>query len=364
MGYKSFSEMFGYETPEEMVGTKVRDIYVDQADRKMLVERLEKKGAWKDFTSYCKKKNGERFYTERTSNMVKDDDGAPVRIEGVMRDITERKRRDDELRESEEHKRQLLNSLKEGIYQCEPGVEGTFTWVNQTCAEMFGYESPEEMIGTKVRDIYVDPDERRKLVETLEKDGICKHFESYCQRRDGTRFYMERTSQMIRNEEGTPLRIEGVIRDATNRKRLADELRESEEHKRQLLNSLKEGIYQCEPGVEGTFMWVNQTCAEMFGYESPEKMIGTKVRDIYVDPDERRKLVETLEKDGICRHFESLCKKKNGAHFSMECSSHIVRNEEGKPLRIEGVIRYARERKRPVVELKQTAEKSQSEKLF
>ncbi len=340
------AEMFGYESPEDLIGTKVRDIYVDQGDRKRLVERLEREGVWKDFTSYCIKENGEKFYTERTSNMVKDDDGIPVRIEGVIRDTTERKRLEDELRESEEHKRQLLDSLKEGIYQCEPGVEGTFTWVNKAGAEMFGYESPEEMIGTKVRDIYVDPDDRRKLVEKLEREGICRHFESFCKRKDGERFYMGRASHLIRNEEGKPARIEGVLRDTTERKRREDKLRESEEHKRQLLDSLKEGIYQCEPGVEGTFTWVNKAGAEMFGYESPEDMIGTKVRDIYVDPDDRRKLVEKLEKEGICRHFESLCKKKNSAHFYMERTSHMIRNEEGKPARIEGIFRDITDRKK------------------
>ena len=127
------------------------------------------------------------------------------------------------MRESEEHKRDLLNSLKEGIYQCEPGAEGVFTWINQAGAEMFGYKSPEEMIGTKAKDIYVDPDDRRKLVEKLEKEGICRNFESFCKRKGGTRFYMERASHMIRDEAGKPVRIEGIIRDTTERKRLGDE---------------------------------------------------------------------------------------------------------------------------------------------
>ncbi len=352
---KVFAEMFGYETPEEMIGTKVRDIYVDQDDRKTLVERLKKVGAWKDFTSHCRKKNGETFHTERTSNMVVDNNGLPVRIEGVIRDTTARKKMEDELRESEEHKRQLLDSLIDGIYQCEPGVEGKFTWVNQACAEMFGYEAPEDMVGTKVKNIYVNPEDRKKLVEKLEKDGICRHFESFCQRRGGERFYMGRSSQLIRNEEGKPIRIEGILRDTTARKRLHDELRESEEHKRQLLNSLKEGIYQCEPGVEGTFKWVNQACSEMFGYESPEDMVGTKASNIHVDPDDRKTLVEKLEKDGICRHFESFCKKKNGAHFYMELTSHMIRNVEGKPTRIEGVIRDTTERKKLEDALKKNA---------
>ena len=352
---QAFAEMFGYESPKDMVGTKVKDIYVDQGDRKRLVERLETDGTWKDFTSYCIRKNGKKFHTERTSNMVKDDDGIPVRIEGAIRDTTERKRVEDELRESEKQKRELLDSLQEGIYQCETGIEGVFTWVNQACAEMFGYESPEEMIGTKVKDIYVDPEDRKKLVEKLNNEGVCRHFESFCKRKNGERFFMGRATHLIRDEEGKPVRIEGVLRDTTERKRQEDGLRESEEQKRQLLDSLQEGIYQCEPGVEGVFTWVNHACAEMFGYESPEEMIGTKVKDIYIDPEDRKKLAEKLGNKGVCRHFESFCKKKNGERFYMGRVSHLIRDEEGKPVRIEGVLRDTTERKRLEDELRESA---------
>ncbi|MCP4273666.1 MAG: PAS domain S-box protein [Gammaproteobacteria bacterium] len=342
----AFAEMFGCKSSNEMIGTKVRDIYFDPDDRKRLVEKLENEGISWNFESLCKKKNGASFNTERTSKMIRDDSGKPVRIEGIIRDTTRRKKLESELRESEGHKRDLLDSLKEGIYQSEPGVEGVFTWANQACAEMFGYNSPDEMIGTKVMDIYVDFEDRRKLVKLLEEDGICRHFESYCKRKDGTHFYTVRSSHMVKDETGKSVRIEGIIRDITEQKKLQDELMESEQHKRQLLNSLKEGIYQCEPGVEGTFTWVNQACAEMFGYGSPEDMIGTKVTDIYVDPDDRMKLVELLEKDGICRHFESYCKRKIGAHFYIERTTHMIRDDDGKPVRIEGVIRDTTERKK------------------
>ncbi len=342
----AFAEMFGCKASDEMIGTKVRDIYVDPDDRKRLVEKLENEGISWNFESLCKKINGTHFNTERTSKMIRNEEGEPVRIEGIIRDTTRRKRLENELRESEEHKRDLLDSLTDGIYQCEPGVEGVFTWVNQAGAEIFGYKSPDEMIGTKVKDIYVDPEDREKLVEKLEKEGICRHFESFCKRKDETCFYMGRSAHLIRDEAGKPVRIEGVIRDTTEQKKLEDELRESEKHKRQLLNSLKEGIYQCEPGPEGVFTWVNQACAEMFGYKSPEDMIGTKAKDIYVDPDDRKKLVGLLEKDGICRHFESYCKRKIGAHFYIERTSHMIRNEDGKPARIEGVIRDTTDRRR------------------
>ncbi|KKK70113.1 hypothetical protein LCGC14_2927260, partial [marine sediment metagenome] len=81
----------------------VKDIYVDAEDRRRLVEKLEKDGVWRDFVSFCKKKNGERFYTERTSNMTRNEEGKPTLIEGIFRDITERKRLGEELKRSEGH---------------------------------------------------------------------------------------------------------------------------------------------------------------------------------------------------------------------------------------------------------------------
>ncbi|MEK7788739.1 MAG: cache domain-containing protein, partial [Planctomycetota bacterium] len=81
-----------------------------------------------------------------------------------------------EIAASEKRYRELFNSVKEGIYQSEPGVEGVFTFINKAGAELLGYSSPEEVIGTKVKNIYVDPEDRRRLCEKLEKDGVWREF--------------------------------------------------------------------------------------------------------------------------------------------------------------------------------------------
>jgi PAS domain S-box-containing protein len=341
---KAGAELFGYSSPEEVIGTKVKNIYVDPEDRRRLCEKLEKDGVWREFVSLCKKKNGESFYAERTSNLLKDEKGNAVYIYGVIRDISERKKAEMEIVESEKKYRLLFNSLKEGVYQCEPEVDGAFTWVNQAGAEILGYKAPEEVIGTKVRDIYVNPDDRKKVVEKLSKDGVWKGFVSFCKRKNGERFYTERTSSLVTDEKGKPVRIEGIFRDITERKKLEEELQESERHHRQLLNSLKEGIYQCEPTEEGVFTWINQAGAEILGYSSPEEVIGTRVKDVYVNPDDRKELVEKLEKEGVWRDFTSYCKRKNGERFISERTCNLVRDENGKSVRIEGVFRDITER--------------------
>ena len=144
-----------------------------------------------------------------------------------------------QLQESEKHKRQLLKSLKEGVYQCEPGVEGVFTWVNQAGAEMFGYKSPEGMIGTKVRNIYVDQGDRKRLVKKLEEDGVWRNFASFCKKKNGEKFYTERTSTMAKDEKGKPIRIEGIIRDITERKRLEDEWQRNIKELKENLEAIK-----------------------------------------------------------------------------------------------------------------------------
>ncbi|MCF6155211.1 MAG: PAS domain S-box protein [Candidatus Brocadia sp.] len=341
---KAGAEILGYSTPEEVIGTKVKNIYVDSEDRRRLCDKLEKDGVWREFVSLCKRKNGENFYAERTSNMLRDEKGNPVAIYGVFRDISERKKAEQEITESEKRYRLLFDSLKEGVYQSEPEVDGTFIWINRAGAEVLGYESPEEVIGMKVKNIYVNPDDRMKVVEKLSKEGVWKGFESFCKRKNGERFYMERTSNLVTDEKGKSIRIDGIFRDITERKKLEEELQESERHHRQLLNSLKEGIYQCEPTEDGVFTWINQAGAEILGYSSPEEVIGTRVKDVYVNPEDRKELVEKLEKEGVWRDFTSYCKRKNGERFISERTCNLVRDENGKPVRIEGVFRDITER--------------------
>ncbi len=244
-----------------------------------------------------------------------------------------------ELAASEKQYRRRIHSLKEGIYECEPGVDGVFTWINQAGAEVLGYNSPEDAIGKKVETIYIDLRDRQRLVERLEKDGVWMGFTSHCKKSNGDQFYMERTSNMVRDDNGKPILIFGVFRDITERKRLEEILHASEKQHKALLNSISDGVYQCIPGIDGAFTYINLAGAEILGYSSPTEVIGTRVVDIYVNSQDRNDLIETLQTEGVCRDFTAFCKKKNGERFIYEVSCSLVRDETGKPIMIEGIFR-------------------------
>ncbi|MBT5307419.1 MAG: PAS domain S-box protein, partial [Candidatus Scalindua sp.] len=223
-----------------------------------------------------------------------------------------------ELTASQMRYKRRIHSLMEGIYECEPGVDGVFTWINQAGAEILGYNTPEEVLGVKVETIYLDLKDRQRLVERLEKDGVWMGFVSHCKKSNGDKFYMERTSNMVRDENGKPILIFGVFRDITERKKLEEELHASEKQHRALLNSISDGVYQCVPGLEGAFTYINLAGAEILGYSSPTEVIGTRVVDIYVNSQDRNELIETLQKEGVCKDYTAFCKKKNGERFIFE----------------------------------------------
>lgn len=102
------------------------------------------------FTKQLKKIG--RVKTRSTQEMkLTDPETGKLTVFNTMAETLDKKMK--ETAESESKRRELFDSLRAGIYQCEPGVEGRFTWVNHAVAEIFGYSSPEDMIGTKVKDI-------------------------------------------------------------------------------------------------------------------------------------------------------------------------------------------------------------------
>ncbi len=278
----------------------------------------------------------------------------PPRTKEVMEIIAakagaeiERLKAEEDLQQSEQHHRKLLNSLKEGIYQSELHVDGVFTWVNQAFAEIFGYKSPEEMIGTKVKDIYVDTEDRRRLLEKLVKDEVWKNFESLCKKKNGEHIYTERTSTMNRDEKGNPYCVEGVMRDITERKQMEEKLRMSEERFRELAENIPEVFWVTSPDFKRMIyispayetIW-GRTCKSL--YEHPESWMDN------IHPDDRDRVAAALEnhvngKDGFAEEYRVM-RTDGSQRWIVDCA-YSIKGESGLTDHIIGVAKDITERK-------------------
>ena len=173
-------------------------------------------------------KDGSTRWTETIISAIRDDKRVLTAIHGVNRDITARKHAEEYLRQSEENYRSIFENAQEGIYRTTP--EGRFTMANHAMARILGYDSPEELMDSMTditHQLYVNPEERIKVIEQIRLHGFAKDVELQFYRKDGRTIWVYRTMRGIRDEKGQLLYYEGIVEDITDRKNSVHQLRKA-----------------------------------------------------------------------------------------------------------------------------------------
>jgi PAS domain S-box-containing protein len=136
------------------------------------------------------------------------------------------------LRRAEQKYRSIFENATEGIFQTTP--EGKYLSANPALARMYGYDSPVELLADLVdisRQLYVDPDRRRKFTLAMRNDGRIHDFESQIYRRDGTIIWISENAHAVHDElTGELLYYEGMVQDITPRKAAEEARKQAEEN--------------------------------------------------------------------------------------------------------------------------------------
>ena len=136
------------------------------------------------------------------------------------------------LRRAEQKYRSIFENATEGIFQTTP--EGKYLSANPALARMYGYDSPGELLADLVdisRQLYVEPDRRRKFTLAMRNDGHIHDFESQIYRRDGTIIWISENAHAVHDElTGELLYYEGMVQDITRRKAAEEARQQAEEN--------------------------------------------------------------------------------------------------------------------------------------
>jgi two-component system NtrC family sensor kinase len=145
--------MLGYPTKEEFLSINIaQDLYLNPEDRKILQNRIEKEGYVKDMEVEFKKKNGERITVLLTGHSIKNERGEIVGYQGINLDITERKKIENELRETNEFFMNLIESSVDGIIAAD--MKGNIFVFNKGAEALTGYTAKEVIGKIHITQIY------------------------------------------------------------------------------------------------------------------------------------------------------------------------------------------------------------------
>ncbi|HZV83203.1 MAG TPA: PAS domain S-box protein [Geobacteraceae bacterium] len=271
--------------------------------------------------------DGSRRWQEWTNHAIFDRDGKLVEYQAVGRDITRQKLAEEALEKSERKYRQLHEALIDGFALTD--MDGTIREWNEAFRAMIDYPA-EEIPHLTYRDITPvtwHDFENRILREEVIPHGFSRVYEKEYIRRDGTIFPVELRTYLLRDHRGQASGMWAIIRDISERKRMDNALRESEERYRRFIDTANEGI-----GITGsdyTITYVNDRLAEMLGYRT-EEMIGMPVSHL-LPVEERQGFDEKIaeRKKGISSSRECRHQRKDGSQAWLQTSSTPIMDDNG-----------------------------------
>ncbi|MGD0589677.1 MAG: PAS domain S-box protein [Bacteroidota bacterium] len=301
--------------------------------------------------SWQRRKDGEKRLLAWWCRVLKDENGNVTGALSTARDITERKRAEEVLRETEKNFRLLFEQNLAGVYHTT--LEGVILDCNDAFITMLGYNSLEELRVHLVTDLYFNKTAREDFISYLRSHGFIKNSEIALRRKDGTiLFALESATFVTGDRDSLPSTILGTIIDITESKQAEEAQREIEERYQRLVEFSPDAI---AVHSDGKFLYVNPAAIKLIGAKDASELIGKPFLDI-VHPDYKnavnKRIMMGMEEGKTLPLIEEKFLRLDGGVIDVEVTSLPI-VLKGKPA-MQVVASDITERKKLRIELLQS----------
>ncbi len=349
-------EMSGYTEEELLRRNDSQNVYPPDAQVGMdrFVEMLEGKRSHYSVERRYLRKSGEVFWTRLTLSLVRDALGQPAYLVALIEDIDEQKRTDAALAEAASRFRAVFENPAVGVAVMT--LDRRIVQINPTAERLTGY-TPEEIAGINPSDLVVEEDrylDREQFQELVAGQRDQYLIEKRYLRKDGSFFWGRVNFALVRDADGSPLYLIGLIEDITEEKAAQQTVAESEARFRAMYENAAIGISLIAP--DGRVLAVNPVLVQLSGYSEAELLAAggqgiTHPEDLAVGQHEFAKVLAGKRNSF---QVEKRYVHKDGRAHWMRQSISAVRDAAGKVLYLVVIAEDIDERKRALEELRES----------
>jgi PAS domain S-box-containing protein len=267
---EAFLATYGYDE-HELLGKNIKIVRSPNTPQELVREiRAATLAAGWHGELLNRTKEGREFPVSLSTSFVRNNSGQPIALVGVATDITERKRAEETLQESEQKYRGIFENIQDVYY--ESAIDGTILEVSPSIEILSkGQYCREDLIGKSMYVFYADPGERKALLVAIQARGRVSDFEISLTNRDGSRILCSISAIIRADAQGRPEKIMGSLRDITERKKAEQNLRFSEERFRSVWDNSADGMRLTDK--EGRIIGANEAFSRLVNVPC-EKLVG------------------------------------------------------------------------------------------
>ncbi len=344
--------MLGYSSNEELIGKPFIN-YIEERDQGSVAQEMAQavsEGRAMSTLEYTLVTvDGRELEVEASSAALYDSHGDLTGFVNVSRDVTQRMQMQEELQESAEKLRTVIESIGDMLFITDH--ELNLINVNEVAARMLGYGDREQLTGTNLIDAVAEKDRNRFAVDmgkALTSKFIKDVQEYTLVTTVGTEFDVEANTEILLDSAGMSAGLVITARDVTERKLMQEALRLSEEKLRTMFESMHDGIVLTDVG--GNIIEVNEAAVRMHGYNDKSAMVGRPGIELVAER-ERERVLEASVKQFKGENPNELSEthtlvRADGTEFESESSRSVLRDSAGKVVGFIAAERDVTERKR------------------
>ena len=266
----ALARMIGFDSVEEMKQTRVIDLYQVAAEREAFLATLLRQGSVVNYELHLKKKNGIPIYGSINATIHRGQDGEVDWIDGMIKDITERKLAEQALRASEERYRALAESSPDAIFILDRNIK--VQYVNTTAANLWK-RPPAELLGVVQSELFppeVAKSHARFVAEVFASGQSLRQDQLFAFPAGGQ--WIDIRLVPLYGEQGTVLSVMGVCRDITERKNTERQLSEALDLNQKMITASAMGIAAYR--ASGECVFANEAIARIVGENVSEVLHG------------------------------------------------------------------------------------------